>query len=328
MPHLDDILALSAMLARSAEEDEMHLYLTDYRSLYVADVEYITGDDPRVMDAAHVPEYYAAGGLNCDCWFRLRDVRALVRSDLEGVASELARLRNTRYYDKPVSLYGGMVDLPLIVARPDNRRFFQDGERDLLADGQLWARFDAEQGGVGAMEATLRDDHLGKRAWNSLDPAARRFLAMAERTLREHRNDPAADLSPVILGYAKALEVQVNRVLADALASAEPAARLANIDGRTVDISTKQPLSLGVLARILTGEQKLSRHVERELQDGHWFTYQLAAVIDQISQLRNPAAHVGKVSREEVIRSRNVLLGVGYDSVIRRLALAAETRAL
>jgi hypothetical protein len=88
---------------------------------------------------------------------------------------------------------------------------------DALADAQLWARFDAEQGGVGALEATLRDDHLGERAWLGLDAAARRFLATAERTLRDHRADPAADLAPVVIGYAKAIEVQVNRLLAGAV---------------------------------------------------------------------------------------------------------------
>jgi hypothetical protein len=31
------------------------------------------------------------------------------------VVEELKHLRNTRYADRPLSLYGGMVDLPLIV---------------------------------------------------------------------------------------------------------------------------------------------------------------------------------------------------------------------
>lgn len=96
MPHLEDIVALGDALQYAPDDDELHLYLTDYRSLYVADVEFVTTEDPRAADASHVPAYYAERGLHCDCWFRLRDVRALVRGDLEGVAAELSQLKNTR----------------------------------------------------------------------------------------------------------------------------------------------------------------------------------------------------------------------------------------
>ena len=83
MPHLTDILALAHDAEADANESrETHLYLTDYRSLYVADVTHIDLTDPRTDDAAHVPGYYGRDGLNCDCWFLLRDIRALVRDDL------------------------------------------------------------------------------------------------------------------------------------------------------------------------------------------------------------------------------------------------------
>lgn len=219
-----------------------------------------------------------------------------------------------------MSLYGGMVDLPLIVTRPDGRRYFQDAERELLADGKRWVRFDAEQGGVGAMEATLRDDHLGERAWHQLDAAARRFLATAERTLREQRADPAADLSPVVVGYAKALEVQVNRLLATSLAGAPLAARQVNVDGHTREIPEVLPLTLGTLGRVLGGERELQKTLEAVLNDGAWCTYELAAVLDEFARLRNAASHGERVSRAEVVQWRNRLLGVGCESVIGRLA--------
>lgn len=51
--------------------------------------------------------------------------------------AELRALRNLGYNDKPVSLYGGMVDLPLVVYRPDNRRFFDREARDRITDERL-----------------------------------------------------------------------------------------------------------------------------------------------------------------------------------------------
>jgi hypothetical protein len=234
MPHLLDIMALGRDSADREPDHETHLYITDYQSLYVADVTAIVTDDPRALDAAHVPAYYTAQGLQCDCWFEISDIRLLVRDDMAGVMEELARLRNTRYADRPVSLYGGMVDLPLIVSRPDGRRYFDERDRELFADGQLWARYDAEQGGVGALEATLRDDHFGTDLWSALEPGARRFLAMAERTFRDHRRDPAADLAQVIVGYGKAIEMQTNAIVRSTMHGAPDAARRVKVADSTV----------------------------------------------------------------------------------------------
>jgi hypothetical protein len=322
MPHLADILALGNDAdADPSESRETHLYLTDYRSLYVADVTHITTADPRADDATHVPGYYARTALNCDCWFMLRDIRALVRNDLEGVAAELSLLRNTRYHDRPVSMYGGMVDLPLLVSRPDGRCYFGERERELLTDGALWARFDTEHGGVGALEATLRDDHFGARAWNALDASARRFLATAECTMREQRRDPAADLSGVLVGYGKAVEAQVNEILRIAMRGAPDVARRVKLKDATRFLPDALPLTLRQIAFVLGGEADLGQYLRRVLENGAWFTGDFAAVIDSFADARNPAAHGSALDRETVMMWRNRLLGVGAESVVGKLAL-------
>lgn len=321
MPHLADIIALGAESADREPDHETHLYITDYQSLYVADVTAIVTEDPRASDAGHVPAYYTEGGLQCDCWFEISDIRLLVRDDMAGVMEELARLRNSRYADRPVSLYGGMVDLPLLVSRPDGRRYFDERDRELFADGQLWARYDAEQGGVGALEATLRDDHFGADAWSALEPGVRRFLAMAERTLRDHRRDPAADLSPVVVGYGKALEMQTNAIIRTAIRGAPDAGRRVKLSDATHLLPDCLPLTLGQLSRVLGGEPALGDHLRRVLDEGAWFTGEFAVTIDGFAdEARNPAAHGEPVARATVLRWRDRLLGVGCEGVMPRLA--------
>lgn len=129
LEHLPQVLALNNGLDA---RDELQLYLTDYRSLYVAEVIAVEEGDKKTTDAAHTPEYYRRDGLSCDCWFKLADIRALVHDDTLAVQEELRKLRVITYNDRPVSLYGGMVNLPLLVRRPDGTRFFDEDERDLL----------------------------------------------------------------------------------------------------------------------------------------------------------------------------------------------------
>ena len=321
MPHLDDIVQLGRDSADADRSRETHLYLTDFQSLFVADVTAIVTHEPRESDPTHVPAYYAQQSLNCDCWFEIADIRLLVKDDLPGVVAELAKLRNARYADRPVSLYGGMVDLPLIVSRPDGQRFFDEQEYDMYADGKLWARYDAERGGVGAIEATLREDHFGADAWMLLESGARRFIATAERVFRDHRHDPGSDLGAVITDYGKALELQTNAILRAAMHNAPDAARRVKLEAHTALLPDDLPLTLGQLARTLGGEPDLASHLCSVLKDGRWFTREFAVILDGFTrEARNPAAHGEAVSRETVVRWRNRMLGVGGESVLGRVA--------
>ncbi len=312
LPHLGDILALDHTLSGD-DALEHHLYLTDYRSLYVAHLAEVRADDVRSDEdeVAHVPHYYRALPHAADCWFRLWDIRRLVLDDTPAVIEQLRQLRNVRYHDQRVSLYGGMVDLPLVVTRPDGATWFDEKTRQQLTDGRHWVEFDAEWSGAGEMQRELRENRFGAALWTNLAPAARAFMATAEQLFRDHRYDAAFDLSVVIVNLAKAVEVQVNALLRGALAGADRSLRLTNVDGKTVDLLTDGPWALGELRRAIDGDEARRQWLRQKLQHGAWFTGSLPAVLEELREVRNPAAHAGGVGRERVVQLRNHLVGVG-----------------
>jgi hypothetical protein len=326
LQHLEEILAVDEELDAATEGEEagpeVHLYLTDYRSLYVAHVGGITADDVcrDSAEAGHVPEYYRSAGLACDCWFQLWDIRRVVHDDTPAVIEELKHLRNTRYYDRPVSLYGGMVELPLLVTRDDEVRWFDERTRAQLTDGRYWVELDAERTGAGEMQRELRDHRFGPRLWSALDPAARAFIATGEQLYRQHWRDAAFDLSVVVVNFAKAVEVQVNAVVRHALKGTNEQLRHANIGGRTVDLCTAGPFSLGELAKAIGGDRGRREWFMSRLVNGGWFVVSLPPILEQLKGLRNTAAHGGSVGREEVIRLRAQLLGVGSKGHLLDLA--------
>ena len=242
LPHAEEILALQGQIESSIET---HLYLTDYRSLYVAHVWEVTADDvlrDTPDEADHVPAYYET--LRTDFWFRLFDIRRLVADDTPAVISELKKLNNTRYHDRPVSLYGGMVDLPLIVAREEEANWFSDGSA--LTDGRRWAELDARmRGETERLSRELRDNLLGPFIWDALEPASRTFLATAEAVFRARRDDPGFDFSTPAMEYAKAVETELNALifpaLARILASAKPADREITSERGLVDLGGRVP---------------------------------------------------------------------------------------
>jgi hypothetical protein len=190
-------------------------------------------------------------GLSCDFWYRLLDIRRLATNDTRAVIAELKGLRNLGYNEMPVSLYGGMVDLPLVVYRADGRRFFDAENRDQIIDGRLWAEFDAETVGVGVIGRELRENLFGDEGWTALDPAARAFIASAEKVFRDQRADRAFDYGPIISNLAKALEVICNGVLRQVGSSLPRELRQVTVDGRQLDLADGKHLSLGQLAHVL-----------------------------------------------------------------------------
>lgn len=323
LPHLAEIVAMDEELSdEDGPKREVQLYLTDYRSLYVGHIAEITQDDVANEDdeTRHVPSFYRERNLKCDCWFRLFDIRRIVADDTVGVVAELKKLRNTRYSDRPVSIYGGMVELPLIVTRDDGARYFEADVRERLIDGRFWAEFDTEHAGVGEMERELRDNVVGETAWNALDPAARMFVATAESLFRDHRKDVTFDFSTIVVDLAKALELQVNLILRGALSDMPEHERRLNVEGRSVDLASGALWPLGVLARAIGEDEHINQSLKRRLAHGEWFSASLPPFLKQLSELRNPAAHSQSVSSDEARKLRERVLGIGGAGILTDLA--------
>ena len=321
LPHHKDVLALDA---QTGDDVETHLYLTDYRSLYVAEVGEITDEDVRT-DAGeldHMPDYYK--GHAVDFWFRLFDIRRLVTGDTLEVIAELKKLRNAGYHDRPVSLYGGMVDLPLIVHTDQPVRWFSD--TDALNDGALWAQRAAEhRSEAERMARELRDNLFGRELWPYLSPATRSFLAAAEAVFRAHRDDAGFDLSGAAIAYAKAVETELNAMIFPALRGAlqgkAPHEREVREDGRLLDLAGTVPhQTLGTLCHLLERQDLVQAAVRQAMpHDYKWVTDMLPRELAPIVELRNPGAHSDTTSASKLEATRAEILGVGCEGLLEKV---------
>jgi hypothetical protein len=329
LPHTAEVLALEQQIAA---EIETHLYLTDYRSLYVAHLDEVTADnvpDETEDELEHMPEYYR--GRNADFWFRVVDIRRLVADDTEGTIAELRHLRNTRYSDRPVSLYGGMVDLPLIVTRDEETKWFSGAEP--LTGGKLWAERDAQlRGETEKMEHELRDNLLGRVIWEALEAASRAFLGSGEAVFRARRSDPGFDFSGPALEYAKTVETELNVLIFPALRrwlkGKKPAERETRVDGVPLDLGG--PFShqtLGTIRTLLAKDDIVRRTLLVALpHDAKWLLGELPPRLVSLTNLRNPAAHGAELGSDAATKLRDDVLGVGCEGLLVRIA-GAKLRA-
>jgi hypothetical protein len=263
LPHVADVLALKA---QCDADIETHVYLTDYRSLYVGKLGdlhdgNLLAEFPDEID--HLPAYYH--DKPADLYFQLWDIRRLIADDTVGAVEELAKLMNVRYDRRPVSLYGGMVDPPLIVERSDARLWFSDDGQ--LTQDRLWAEHDAMlRSETERMSRELRENLFGDDVWSALEPGTRAFLASGEATYRARRHDAGFDFSGPVVEYAKALETELNAIVFGALNSlyskGSPIGRLTNVDGRQIDLGAAVPHQpLGTLLTMLEHNEDVRRGV-------------------------------------------------------------------
>ena len=324
LPHHSQVLALDEQVSGGTET---HLYLTDYSSLYVAQIGEITDDDVRaeVGESEHMPSYYRDHAV--DFWFRLFDLRRLISEEPIEVISELQKLKNTQYHDRPVSLYGGMVTPPLIVYRDPPARWFSDNA--LLTEGKLWAERAAEHRGDAArISRELRDNLIGRELWPWLEAGTRSFLASAEAVFRAHRDEPSFDLSGAAISYSKAVETELNALLFPAirriLESKPPLEREIHVEGRLIDLGGEVPhQTLGTIKNLLQHEAVVRGAVGRALtSERSWMLDVLTRELDAIIDLRNAGAHSETTSSVELEAIRRTILGIGREGLLGRMAYA------
>ncbi|HRN54439.1 MAG TPA: hypothetical protein PK788_13165, partial [Gemmatimonadaceae bacterium] len=75
---------------------------------------------------------------------------------------------------------------------------------------------------------------------------------------------------------------------------------------------------LGFALRLIGEDEARNGHLRKRL--GEWFAASLPALLRELTELRNAAAHGGTVSRDAVARLRNALMGVGSVGQLLQLA--------
>jgi hypothetical protein len=212
------------------------------------------------------------------------------------------------------------------VTRADGKQWFP--EATSLTEGLLWAQHDAAlRGETDRLGRELRDNLLGPVVWTVLDPAARTFLASADATFRSRRDDPNFDFSGPAVGYAKAVEAELNALLfgctREAMAKQPRLDRLARVDGKPLDLGDAVPhQTLGTILNLLRHDDTFARALKLAFaqSDWKWLLGELPSHLEPVVAVRNMAAHGSASTRRDVEELRAQVLGIGCEGLIVQIA--------
>ncbi len=95
---------------------------------------------------------------------------------------------------------------------------------------------------------------------------------------------------------------------------------MVNMDGHRVDLARGDLWNLNALARTIAENEDLNGILKRKLMNGEWFASCLPPILRELADMRNPAAHRERVTREQASDLRNRMLGIGVPAAVTELA--------
>jgi hypothetical protein len=161
-----------------------------------------------------------------------------------------------------------------------------------------------------------------------LESSSRTFLTTAEAVFRARRGDPGFDFSGSAVEVTKAVETELNALVFPALRRILAKAPLAQREVRTneglLDLGGRVAhQSLGTIRKLLDDNDVIRQPLRTALpHDWRWLEGELPAQLEPVRDLRNPAAHDRTVTREEMGRLRQSILGIGCEGLLIRIVRA------
>ena len=179
---------------------------------------------------------------------------------------------------------------------------------------------------MGGPRFRAQDNLLGQEIWEALHPTSRTFLTTGEAVFRSRRDDPGFDFSPTAVEYCKAIETELNAAIFPALQpimATRPAAERVVQDRKgDLDLGRSVPRqTIGSVRHLLTHGAEVKRVVQEAFpsRDAAWLTATLPAELEPLLELRNPAAHDERVTRERIAEWRQRILGIGCEGLLVRI---------
>lgn len=159
--------------------------------------------------------------------------------------------------------------------------------------------------------------------WKDMADDTKRILGMAECLYNGVVPCDTADYAPFCLEYCRALEVQMNALIFEPFKQMNDTIKLARVNKYYAKMNEGRPLTLGECLycfekcnhhRFPMKELKL--HIQNVVGQSNTFFNMSVNAMKQINeQVRRKAAHTEVMSFEELVQTRQRIMGIGYHNL-------------
>ena len=186
-----------------SKDSPLQLFLTDYNSMYVAQVISVT----KNIKFIPTPEYYKE--LDVEYWFVFDDLRLIAHKDFETIRDKvLANFKAVNYNNHTYAIYGNPYVYPMQVTMKEEIDYFEKEDVNYKYYTDIFKSKEHIE-----MKRSLVDFNFGSSAFYSLTPNSQDNIISAELEYMQNRNNPLYDFSSVVVKYSKAVELELYRFM-------------------------------------------------------------------------------------------------------------------
>lgn len=299
-----------------SKETPMQLFLTDYNSIFVANVISVKTDKTLLTKA---PKYYDA--LDVEKWFVFDDLRLLVDGNFQIIRDKiLANFKATNYNNRTYALYGNPYVYPMQVTMKEEINYFEKDDENFKYYTNIF-KSDLEL----ETKESLINFTFGTEIFYSFASNTQDNIISAEIEYLQNRHNPLYDFSSLVVKYSKAVELELHRFMKVVFKYlTEKESSLANlsysIQGRDYVLSDIQEHKANYgTYKFLIRKYEIKDAINTYITNRN-LRYFIASTTPQfiniMQNIRNESVHGGTTSLKECNDIRNSMLGIGKSSFL------------
>lgn len=302
-----------------SRKNPLQLFLTDYNSLYVANVISVKEEKTKLIKA---PSYYEF--LDVEKWYIFDDLRLLAVNDFQSIRDNiLANFKATNFNNRTYAVYGNNYVYPMQVTMKEHINYFEKEDVDFKYFTNIFKSKEQIE-----MKQNLIDFNFGEKRFYCLSQNTQDNVISAEIEYFQNKTNPLYDFSSVVIKYSKAVEYELYyfiKSICKYLISKNDLLRdfKYSIQGRDYNLEDilENKASYGTYKYIINSYE-IKNAIHKFIYNNKLKFFILQDVvyyITVIQEIRNVSVHEGETSFSDCNKIRNNVLGIGKSGMLAEL---------
>lgn len=311
---------LESVYSSTSKELPLQLFLTDYNSIYVANVISIKTDKTKFIKA---PKYYDE--LEVEEWFVFDDLRLIVHNDFKTIRDKiLPNFKATNFNNHTYAVYGNKYVYPMQLTMKEEINYFQKDDEDFKYYTDIFKSKEQI-----TIRQNLIDYNFGEKRFYSLSANTQDNIISAEVEYMQNKQNPLYDFSTVVVKYSKALELELYifmKLFFKYLMELEP-----SIQNVTYNVQSKEYILKDILEhkpnygtyKYLIKSYDIKNAINDHIYNNKlkFFIFQdIIYYINTMQSIRNESVHGGTTSKVECDKIRKIITGIGTSGALCELS--------
>lgn len=297
----------------------MQLFLTDYNSMYVANVISISN---QVNNLIKTPNYYEK--LDVEKWFIFDDLRLLALNDFETIRDRiLSNFKAINYNNHTYAIYGNKYVYPMQITMKEEINYFEKDNEDFKYFTNIFKSNEQVQ-----MKENLINFTFGEKKFYSLSPDTQDNVINAEVEYHQNKQNPLYDYGTVVVKYSKAVELELYKFMKLVIENliyldksiANFGYQLQGTDYVLEDILKQKP-NFGTYKYIIKADE-IKNSINTNIINYRLKIFifnDLIYYIGILQKIRNESVHGSVTSKDECDEVRKNILGIGKSGMLSDL---------